>query len=89
MLHYEMGKNVDGITFGAEASYWWEDPSEAIHFLSVPSGLDMGVEFTHTKIRVYSEVQTGLLLRWSREGAVFAPGFFAKGVGCSGECNAF
>lgn len=60
MIHYEMGKHVDGVTFGMEISYWWEE--QALPFIDVPAGLDVGVEFTHTKVRVYSEAQSGFLI---------------------------
>ena len=62
MLHYEFGKKARGLTFGIEASYWWEDPGDAVPTLGLPVGLDMGVEFTHTKVRWYSEAQTGFLV---------------------------
>lgn len=62
MLHYEFGlqgSESGGLTFGLETSFWWEPSEKGLKF---PAGLDMGMEFSSSAIRLYTEAQAGLLL---------------------------
>jgi hypothetical protein len=56
MVHYEFGGKASGFTFGVETSYWWESPD------NLPYGVDAGVEFAPSGIRLYSEAQVGPLI---------------------------
>ena len=58
MLHYNIGvKTKNHFSFGLEASLWGKSTTP----LSVTS-IDCGVEFERDKVRLYSELQVGLLV---------------------------
>jgi hypothetical protein len=52
MLHYNFGGEKRTTSFSIEAAYW--------NIYKFPYGLDFAVEFDRKKIRLYSEVQTGV-----------------------------
>jgi hypothetical protein len=52
MLHYNFGGGKKTTSFAIEAAYW--------NIYKFPYGLDFGIEFDKQKVRLYSEVQTGI-----------------------------
>ncbi|OGS36686.1 MAG: hypothetical protein A2293_13360 [Elusimicrobia bacterium RIFOXYB2_FULL_49_7] len=53
MLHWNFGLSKVSFSLGVEASYW--------NYYSFPKSIDFGIDFEKSAIRVYSELQTGLI----------------------------
>jgi hypothetical protein len=62
MLHFNFGNEGFNVSGGIEWSYWnWE---------VIPYGVDAGIEYGGKKLRLYSELQTGLGLAGMSAGPV-------------------
>lgn len=59
-IHYNIGDGLKNISGGLEFSYWnWEQTND-LNLL--PIGMDIGIEFEKSKTRIYSELETGLII---------------------------
>ena len=54
MVHFNFGVEKPTVSYGIEGAYWNFD-----HFFH---SVDAGIEFERSKIRIYSELQTGIVL---------------------------
>lgn len=52
MLHYNFGGGKRSASFAIEAAYW--------NIYNFPYGVDFAIEFDKRKLRLYSELQTGI-----------------------------
>ena len=63
MLHYNIGGEKNRFSFAIELAYW--------NYEGFPYSADAGIEFEKQKIRLYSELQTGIGLAGLAIGPVF------------------
>lgn len=80
MVHFNISPDHFQVSWGFEVSYWQSTPRQFLPSVdSIPElyGIDFGIEFTKTKIRVYSEIQYGIEIAGASAGPVLE---FERGV---------
>lgn len=63
MIHFNIQKGGFHTSYGIETAYW--------NYVNVPYSIDFGVEFGGNKMRVYSELQTGIAVAGFAIGGVY------------------
>jgi hypothetical protein len=81
MLHYNFGGEKRTTSFSIEAAYW--------NVYKFPYGLDFAVEFGRKKIRLYSEIQTGVGVTGISLGPVVEFDTAGSGTHLGVQCTAW